>query len=126
MMERSQSEQTGKEWEQERRWRPVLLKAVALAWHNEKFRTALLADAKDAFAKWSFGWEVPEHLDLEFVEQEGDAGWSWDEEACDGSWDKLPKSKLTITLPTAPPPEQQAIALADYNDAGRVYPFTCC
>ena len=41
-------------------------------------------------------------------------------------WGKLPNLALTITIPPAPPPALQAVAITAYQDTGRTYPFTCC
>jgi hypothetical protein len=39
-------------------------------------------------------------------------------------FEKMPNMKLVIYLPPKPDAAHQAIAITDYADAGRVYPFT--
>ncbi len=111
-------------------WQVIWPRVIAHAWEDEAFHAALLADPRKVI-KERFQYELSPELDLTITDAPADA--TFDpalERAPDGEggdpWAKLPNLKLTITIPPAPPPALQAVAITAYEDTGRTYPFTCC
>lgn len=99
----------------------VYLRAVALAWSDDEFKSALLSDANTALQNY-FGYVCPWNLDLKVKEPTGaDHGWDQSRKA----WN-LPPVRASFGLPIAPKLEEQAVAFAAYNDAGPTHLFTCC
>ena len=106
-----------------REWQHVWLRAIALAWHDADFKCLLLEDARTAFAKY-LEYDLPTTLELTIFEVDSDDV-EWNDQG-NVDWHELPPNRLQMPLPPAPKLEDQAIAIADYADAGRTYPFTCC
>ena len=97
---------------------------------DQTFHDALLSDPRGAI-KEGFGYELSPDLDLTIADAPADATFDPAQAmVADGSagdpWGKLPNLALTITIPPAPPPALQAVAITAYQDTGRTYPFTCC
>ncbi len=111
-------------------WQVIWPRAIARAWEDEAFHAALLADPRKAILE-GFGYELSPDLDLTIADAPADATFDPalegkpDGEATD-PWGKLPNLALTISIPPAPPPALQAVAITAYQDTGRTYPFTCC
>lgn len=114
------NDQSFPSWETMLEWQYVWLRAVAESWENAEFRAALLTDARAAL-KQKLGYELPRTMHLIVFEPEH-GGYVVQDGV--GNW-VLPKNELHLPLPPKPKDEySQAIALADYNNAGRSYPFT--
>ena len=110
-------------WSQMMEWQNIWLRAIALAWSNPEFKKALLADPRVAIRK-AFDYEVNEALDLSVAEVTAEEA-QWNTKG-NVDWCNLPNMRLTMPLPPAPKIADQAVAISDYADAGRTYPFTCC
>ncbi|BCG05308.1 hypothetical protein PPGU19_098760 (plasmid) [Paraburkholderia sp. PGU19] len=102
----------------------VYLCAVALSWKNETFKKALLDNPLDALARY-FDYTCPWIIDLKVTKADGDSGWVPGDKHT-GHW-RLPRGIMTFGVPDRPSKDdEEAIALAAYNDAGPCYLFTCC
>ena len=102
-------------------WRVIWLRAIAKAWTDPEFKKRLLGNADKAFAE--LGYKVNHGLQIFVEEAPANTGWT----ETSGEYNKLPKTKLYLQLP--PPPKETkfyAVAIADFAEAGRTYPFTCC
>jgi ribosomally synthesized peptide (two-chain TOMM family) len=110
-------------------WQVIWPRAIARAWEDKAFHDALVADPRKAISD-HFGYELSEDLDLTVVDAPAEATFdATAEQKPEGTtdpWAKLPKLKLTISIPPAPEPALQAVAITSYQDTGRTYPFTCC
>lgn len=99
----------------------VTLRALALAWENERFLIELtdpsLIDATPVLSKY-LGYNNPWNFNIRFIST--DFGW-------DGkNWTKIPKNVVELHYPRKPAEERfQPIALTSYNNTGPAYPFTC-
>lgn len=99
----------------------VYLRAVALAWKDAEFLAEIQKDARQALANY-FGYICPWNLDLEFEQVTGD-----EFAYKPGHEIKVPLNTITVGIPKKPAlVEQEAVALAAYNDSGPAYLFTCC
>jgi ribosomally synthesized peptide (two-chain TOMM family) len=98
----------------------VYLRAIALAWRDDSFKQALETDAALALQQF-FGYKLPWNINLTVSSPPPGHGWS----ATGQCWE-LPPNSMTFGLPQRPDIEEEAIALAAYNDAGPCYLFTCC
>jgi ribosomally synthesized peptide (two-chain TOMM family) len=100
----------------------VYLRAVALAWVDDEFKSLLLRDARSALADY-LGYECPWNVDLRVAEPIGpNVGW----DPRNKTW-TLPRMLTSFGLPNKPEAfEEQLVAFAAYNDAGPSYLFTCC
>ncbi|MEL6342364.1 MAG: BMA_0021/BMA_0022 family TOMM bacteriocin [Myxococcota bacterium] len=107
----------------------VWLRAVGRAWMDSDFRDALLKDARAAF-KAAFDYTLPEHMELVVYEPQSGG---WDKQASyeqgtgknPDTW-HLPKSYVLMPLPQKPLEDcDQGMAMGDYYDSGRTYPFSC-
>ncbi|OOV94735.1 BMA_0021/BMA_0022 family TOMM bacteriocin [Pseudomonas sp. MF4836] len=100
----------------------VYLRAVALSWGDNDisvaFRQLFIESPKQALIDY-FGYIVPWNIDLVISPCDPSQGWNGRE------W-LLPPNRMTFSIPETPALEEQAIALAAYNDAGPIYLFTCC
>jgi ribosomally synthesized peptide (two-chain TOMM family) len=99
----------------------VTVRAVALAWHNAKFKKALVGkNSLGALERW-LGFHSTWEMKIE-VEEDKSARWT------DGpGWQSLSNNLLTLVLPTKPKEDDiRAIAITAYNETGPQYPFTCC
>ncbi|CAH9049797.1 hypothetical protein PSECIP111951_00036 [Pseudoalteromonas holothuriae] len=133
-------------------WRTTWSRVIARAWADEEFNRLLMTDAKEAFKKMGYSGEsnMPTEgmvdlwklLDIEVVKPEespnsqylqpegstnGDALQythnGWHQAINEG----LLKMKLTLTLPPKPEDDKwNALALGDYDAAGKMYPITGC
>jgi ribosomally synthesized peptide (two-chain TOMM family) len=109
---------------EQRRWQLVWMRLIADAWKKPAFRKQITNPDTDLhkILEEKYGYVLNELLKLTIVDTEGQV------KAKPGAkkpFDKLPKMELKIALPPPPRSDLQAIALADYADAGRSYPFTC-
>jgi len=109
-------------WADDARWQTVWLRAIALAWADAEFKQLLLADPHRALREY-FDYNLNPMLDLRVVEVAEDQS-RWDR-SDNMDWHKLPNTRMELPLPPAPASEDQAVAISDYADAGRSYPFTC-
>ncbi|AOJ69991.1 MULTISPECIES: BMA_0021/BMA_0022 family TOMM bacteriocin [Burkholderia] len=101
----------------------VYLRAIALSWENEAFRQMLLANPYDALERY-LDYRCPWILDLKIVEVAAKDGYGWHRET--QRW-HLPVNTMSVGIPTRPANiAEEGIALAEYNDAGPAYLFTCC
>ena len=91
-----------------------------MAWTDPAYKRKLLdpTTTRDAIER-DLGYKLNEGLELVIEENQGA---TYMQGARD-PWRSLKKHKLTMYLPPAPPVAQQAIALAEYADTGRSYPF---
>lgn len=102
-------------FEQSYRWFYVWSKVIASA-GDPDFRKRLEEDPALVLSS-RYGYEVPNGTRLTFVEQRRE----------DQEDDRGPVFlSITLVLPPPPPLEDRAIALADYAEMGRTYPFTLC
>ena len=109
---------------EQRRWQLVWLRLIADAWHSPEFRKQVTrANPSDlrALIKKQYNYDLNENLSLKIKQNRKYVRI----EDSKQPFNQLPPIEMAIYLPPAPRPENQAIALADYSDAGRVYPFTC-
>ncbi len=104
------------------RWQAVWLRAIALAWSDPEFKQLLIDDPHRALRE-TFGYNLNPMLDLQVIEV-ADENAHWDRTENE-DWGKLPNTRMEMPLPPAPATEDQAVAISDYADAGRSYPFTC-
>lgn len=98
----------------------VYLRAIALSWKDEKFKDALKTDTKLALERY-FGYKCPWNINIKVSEAGENHGWEPDRK----KWN-LPKNTITFGVPTKPNYDEQAVALAAYNDAGPTFLFSCC
>lgn len=121
-------------WARMWEWQHIWLRTIARAWADDGFRQRLLTDAKGAIneAFGAEGYQLPDKLTLRVKESaiEPGAG-KWTRSAQHKGkehvpFDHLENTEVTLILPKKPRAQAQAIALADYGDAGRTYPFTTC
>ncbi|HEU4539172.1 MAG TPA: BMA_0021/BMA_0022 family TOMM bacteriocin [Polyangiaceae bacterium] len=99
----------------------ITSRLIALTWLEPSFAQqlfaaddgrALVQDALDFVVTWNFT--------IKFTEAPGDSS---DDDAY---WRAFPRSAITVHLPGTPPRvEVEPVALAEYNDTGGQYPFTC-
>lgn len=107
-------------WETMLEWQYIWLRAVAETWSNPEFKDALLKNARAAL-KWRFNYDLPSTMHLIVFEPEN-GGYVFADGV--GNW-ILPRNELHLPLPPKPKEEySESVALADYNNAGRSYPFT--
>lgn len=108
-------------WAKMMHWQTIWLRTIAKAWSDEEFKNQLLADARNAIGE-AFNYDLPWTLNLTVKEPETT------EKAGRNYWDlnDLPDMELTMYLPPKPDLRHQAVAIADYAETGRTYPFTCC
>ena len=108
-------------------WDAIWIRAIAWAWTDEHFKARLLADPKTTFEN-DLLYPIENHdIDLEIIEvTDPDLGWeNQGVSTTKDPWEGLPNMKLTLYLPPPPAnPEDRAVALADYADTGRTYPFS--
>ncbi len=101
----------------------ITSRIIALAWHNELFRTALytLPDTRQ-LVQDAMDYMVPWNFTLTFQEAVMDKR----PVVADAFWELFPFSQVIVNLPLQPDDVGvEAIALAAYNDTGAQYPFTC-
>jgi ribosomally synthesized peptide (two-chain TOMM family) len=107
-------------------WQYAWTSAIALAWSDAKMKTQLIEDPHKFFKVYA-NYILPTGIKLTVKEMEkhdkaGETtGWNPDNKI----W-YLQKTELTMYIPTPPPLEQQAVALAAYSATARAYPFTGC
>lgn len=96
-------------------------RAVALAWHDEAFRSDLCGNAVRALEGW-LGYNSPWNFKVRFRDSSDQCTWDADSE----TWTLVP-NELMLWLPRPPPRgDIHPIALTAYNNTGDAYPFTCC
>jgi len=66
-------------------------------------------------------YRCPWNINVEVTEAPAGSGW----DSASRNWN-LPRNSMTFGLPNRPKVEEEAIALAAYNDAGATYLFSCC
>lgn len=98
----------------------VYLRAIAMSWHDDKFKQELLDDPLLTLQRY-LAYKCPWSINLDIKEAPPGFGWHSDS----GTW-HLPKNSMTFGMPDQPRVEQESIALAAYNDAGPTYLFSCC
>jgi ribosomally synthesized peptide (two-chain TOMM family) len=115
-------------------WAVVWARIVALSWEDASFKQALLGgDPKKAIYD-TLNYVVNPALDLRFCDDPNDTEYTGPGvpyENSDGdivmpdTWDGFPQHKPILYLPQ-PPQDQKlwAIAVAEFADTGRTYPFT--
>ena len=113
----------------------VILRAVALAWHDAKFREQLLTtvpDATSVLSQWLL-YNSPFNFQIRF---KANPAFTWN--AAAGQWNGVSssvgsstkagvvKNAIILNYPVAPSdPGIRPIALTSYNNTGPAYPFTC-
>lgn len=107
-------------------WQYAWTSAIALAWSDPKMKSKLITDPHQFFKVYT-NYILPSGLTLTVKEMEKKDGagqaTGWDPE--NKIW-YLQKTELTMYIPTPPPLDQQAVALAAYGATARAYPFTGC
>jgi ribosomally synthesized peptide (two-chain TOMM family) len=110
----------------------VILRAVALGWHDPAFLEQLLKtqpDATSVLSQW-FGYNCPFNFQIRFVRApeftwDADKG-QWNGLASDGTAPAPVKNAIVLNYPIAPDDTGlRPIALTSYNNTGPAYPFTC-
>lgn len=101
-------------------WGVIWARAIAKAWEDPIFKAKLLdrRTVNQAFKDY-FNYDINRELDLIVVEDSA--------EYTPGKpdpWEGVPNNELKMFLPRAPSVNQRAVALAEYTDTGRTYPFT--
>ena len=110
-------------WAKMMHWQTIWLRTIAKAWSDDEFKAKLLEYPRDAIGQ-AFNYEIPRTLKLSVKEADSDSVLLNKRGFHD--WSDLPPMELTMYLPPAPKADVQAIAIADYAESGRTYPFTCC
>ncbi|MCG8417497.1 MAG: BMA_0021/BMA_0022 family TOMM bacteriocin [Proteobacteria bacterium] len=115
-------------------WHYAWLRAVALAWSDDKLRADLLEDPVDFFLVHC-NYRVPSGLKLFVYEADLDSEGKVNESVYGTfppGWDAenniwyLEDSIVAMYLPPTPDFKDQAVALAAYDATARSYPFTTC
>lgn len=107
----------------------VVLRAVALGWHDPAFLSQLIGAGNEAelvLSQW-LGYNNPFNFQIRFVAAPSFT-WDADKGAWNGISGDLPEVKNAIVLNYPNAPEDQGlrpIALTSYNNTGPAYPFTC-
>lgn len=121
-----------------RKWRMVWMCTVAEAWNDAAFKKLLCTDAHTAIqdlCRNKLGlpkFTLPGTLKLRIRDVEAELRDKAKEEGVDYKydwemgWPDLPPNELVMPLPPMPTNVDDAVALANYANAGRTYPFTCC
>ncbi len=103
-------------------WGVIWPRAIARAWTDPKFKAQLIKDPKGTFEA-ELSYPINPALDL-IIKDSAQRANTYNREA-DDPWVGVENSQLTLYLPPAPAnPNHYAIAIADYADTGRSYPFT--
>lgn len=108
-------------------WKSAWLRAVALAWSDEKLKKELCDDAY-TFIQNYCGYAIPKAVQLVVVP---DTNASFDRNTDQtNSWEwHLTRSVLVMYLPNKPPGTDASdalVALSAYQLVGLAYPFTAC
>jgi ribosomally synthesized peptide (two-chain TOMM family) len=115
-------------------WAVVWARIVALSWENASFRNALVhaADPKTVIYNW-LNYQVNPQLDLKIMTDPthtqytgpGKPVGTGPGRLIPDTWKGFPNHQLILYLPD-PPADQNLwpIALAEFTDTGRTYPFT--
>jgi ribosomally synthesized peptide (two-chain TOMM family) len=107
-------------------WQYAWTSAIALAWSNPNMKSQLITDPHHFFKVYT-NYILPSGITLTVKEMEKS-----DKDGQVTGWDPwnriwyLQKTELTMYIPTPPPLDQQAVALAAYSATARAYPFTVC
>lgn len=122
-------------------WRSAWLRAIARAWKDAGFADRLFrAPTEDGtapetkLALGEVGLSFPEFfnnlIEIEIKPYEESEAKQYEAGQQGNGWKHFGhdlRARLTITLPPKPEqPEDFALALADYDAGGRVYPFSFC
>ena len=105
----------------------VWLRAIALSWKDARFKKMLLEDTAKALQEY-LNYKSPWSIDIKAtVPEDPSAKWHPAEGKANGYW-TLPQDTFTYGIPPKPelPEDDEAVALAAYNDSGPGYLFTCC
>lgn len=108
----------------------LVLRAVALAWHDSAFRKQLVEttpDASSVLSQW-LGYNNPFNFQVRFIPT---PQFTWD--AINGRWNGVASDSasrvtnvIVLNYPNPPADESiRPIALTSYNNTGPAYPFTC-
>src|SRR5262245_18753714 len=107
-------------------WQYGWTSPIAIAWSDPKMKTELIRDPHRFFKVYT-NYILPTGITLKVREMERadkhghETGW----DPANGIW-YLQKTELTMYIPTPPPLEQRAVAIAAYVATARAYPFTGC
>lgn len=105
----------------------VWLRAIALSWKDERFKKMLIENTEKALQEY-LNFKSPWNVNIKAIlPEDSTAQWVPGSNEMQGYW-KLPLDRFTYGLPPKPelPDDEEAIALAAYNDSGPGYLFTCC
>lgn len=103
----------------------VYLQAIELSWRSSEFKEEFIKNPMSALQHY-FHYTPSWNCILNVTEpknESNDKPFGWDNKT--KTWN-LPTNTLSVGLPKAPKIDQQAVALALYNNAGPSYLFTCC
>lgn len=92
-------------------FRAVIIKAVALSWHDDNFKKSFHKNPVKAL-KDEFGYKYPFNIEFKGEERPKD-DYKWYPEGT-GAW-VGPNNKLELVLPPKPEKGQETIALAAYH-----------
>jgi ribosomally synthesized peptide (two-chain TOMM family) len=107
------------------RWQLVWLRLIADVWHDDDFKQQVLGASPDQIRqifKQKYDYELNPYLNLH-IEAVDVQPRIWPNKKW-RPFDRIPPMELTIYVPPEPAAPHIAMALADYADAGRSYPFT--
>ncbi|WP_166875268.1 BMA_0021/BMA_0022 family TOMM bacteriocin [Massilia mucilaginosa] len=90
-------------------YRALIIRAIALAWKDPAFKSALYATPKEAL-KESLRYDFPYDMELAVIPNSA----SWRPELNAG-WICHTQNVVGLTLPPRPEPGEEAVALAEYN-----------
>lgn len=101
----------------------LTLRVIAYAWENNEFFERLtdpgLDNAAELLTEY-FQFTNPWNFNIRF---EKDENFNWDsEKKC---WPVDILNRIELNFPDTPVVDDQAIAIASYNDSGPAYPYTC-
>jgi|SRR5712691_3716149 len=103
-------------------WGVIWPRAIAKAWTDPDFKARLINDPKGTFES-ELSYPINPALDL-IIKDSARRANTYNPKK-DDPWVGIENSQLTLYLPPAPANQNQyAIAVADYADTGRSYPFT--
>ena len=105
-------------------WNTAWARAIARAWIDEAFKSELLETPEVALKK--FGYDLPSGLKLTIKDYQGD--FSYKNNPSENGWNHMLDEitgEVIMVLPPKPCPEEQGIAIADYEATGKTFPFTC-
>ena len=100
----------------------LTLRVIAYAWENEEFFNKLtdpdVNNAAELLTEY-FQFTNPWNFNIRF---ERDENFNWDSEK---GWPTDIMNRIELNFPDTPNMNEQAIAIASYNDSGPAYPYSC-